>query len=73
VSVVNLTSSTVTATIPINGHPVYLATSAGTPTGKVYVVCKDSQVMTVIETDTDSVDTTIPLQGNGVSVRMTQP
>jgi DNA-binding beta-propeller fold protein YncE len=73
VSVVNLTSNTVTATIPINGHPAYIATSAATPTGKVYVVCKDSQVMTVIETDTDSFYTTIPLQGFGVSVRMTQP
>ena len=73
VSVVNLTSNTVTATIPISGHPAYIATTAATPTGKVYVVCKDSQVMTVIETDTDSVDTTIPLQGYGVSVRMTQP
>jgi len=73
VSVVNLTSDTVTATIPINGHPAYIASSNATPTGKVYVVCKDSQVMTVIKTDTDSVDTTIPLQGFGVSVRMTAP
>jgi len=73
VSVVNLTSNTVTATIPIAGHPAYIATSNSTPTGKVYVVCKDSQAMTVIETDTDSLDTTIPLQGYGVSVRMTQP
>ena len=73
ISVVNLLSNTVTATIPISGHPVYIATSNSTPTGKVYVVCNDSQVMTVIETDTDSVDTTIPLQGYGVSVRMTQP
>jgi YVTN family beta-propeller protein len=73
VSVVNLTSNTVTATIPINGHPVYIATSAASPAGKVYVVCNDSQVMTVIKTDTDSVSTTIPLQGYGVSVRMTQP
>lgn len=73
VSVVNLTSNTVTATIPINGHPVYIATSDAAPTGKVYVVCNDSQVMTVIETDTDSVDTTIPLQGYGVSVRTTAP
>ncbi len=71
ISVVNLTSNTVTATIPINGHPAYIASANSTPTGKVYVVCKDSQVMTVIETDTDSVDTTIPLQGFGVSVRMT--
>jgi DNA-binding beta-propeller fold protein YncE len=75
VSVVNLTSNTVTATIPIpgNGHPAWIATSNAAPTGKVYVVCNDSQVMTVIETDTDSVDTTIPLQGYGVSVRMTAP
>ncbi|MDP9052476.1 MAG: YncE family protein [Acidobacteriota bacterium] len=73
ISVVNLLSNTVTATIPINGHPVYIATTNSTPTGKVYVVCNDSQVMTVIETDTDSLDTTIPLQGYGVSVRMTQP
>ena len=63
----------VTATIPIAGHPAYITTSAATPTGKVYVVCKDSQVMTVIKTNTDTVDTTIPLQGYGVSVRMTQP
>jgi len=27
----------------------------------------------VIKTDTDTVDTTIPLQGYGVSVRVTQP
>jgi YVTN family beta-propeller protein len=73
VSVVNLTTNTVTATIPIKGHPAWIATSAGTPTGKVYVVCNDSQVMTVIETDTDSLDTTIPLQGYGVSVRVTAP
>ncbi len=73
VSVVNLTSNTVTSTIPISGHPAYIATSAASPTGKVYVVCNDSQQMTVIETDTDSIDTTIPLQGYGVSVRMTQP
>jgi hypothetical protein len=29
--------------------------------------------MTVIRTDIDKVDLTIPLQGNGVSVRVTQP
>jgi YVTN family beta-propeller protein len=73
VSVVNLNTDTVTATIPINGHPAWIATSNATPTGKVYVVCKDSQVMTVIETDTDSIHTTIPLQGYGISVRMTNP
>jgi len=71
VSVVNLSSNTVTATIPIAGRPAYIAATTGTPTGKVYVVCKDSKDMTVIETDTDTVDTTIPLQGTGVSVRVT--
>lgn len=71
ISVVNLTTHTVTATIPISGHPAYMAVTSGTPTGKVYVVCNDSQQMTVIETDTDTVDTTIPLQGYGVSVRVT--
>jgi YVTN family beta-propeller protein len=73
VSVVNLITDTVTATIPINGHPAWIATTDAAPTGKVYVVCNDSQVMTVIETDTDTVDTTIPLQGYGVSVRVTSP
>ena len=73
VSVVNLTTNTVTATIPINGHPAYIASTNSSPTGKVYVVCKDSQVMTVIKTETDSLDTTVPLQGYGVSVRVTAP
>jgi DNA-binding beta-propeller fold protein YncE len=85
VSVINLTTNTVTATIPlpvspivgaspnINGHPNYIAVTSGTPTGKVYVTSPESNFLTVIRTDTDSVDLTVPLQGNGVSVRVTQP
>jgi DNA-binding beta-propeller fold protein YncE len=84
VSVVNLTTNTVTATIPLplslnpatsilNGHPNYIAVTTGTPTGKVYVTSPDSDFMTIIRTDIDAVDTTVPLQGNGVSVRVTQP
>jgi hypothetical protein len=83
VSVVNLTTNTVTATIPLplslngsgitNGHPNYIAVTNGTPTGKVYVTSPDSDTMTVIRTDIDAIDTTIPLQGNGVSVRITAP
>jgi DNA-binding beta-propeller fold protein YncE len=84
VSVINLTTNTVTATIPLplsinpssatfNGHPNYIAVTTGTPTGKVYVTSPESNFMTVIRTDIDTVDTTIPLQGNGVSVRVTQP
>jgi YVTN family beta-propeller protein len=86
VSVINLNTNTVIATIPLplslspnastpanNGHPNYLAVTSGTPTGKVYVVSPDSNFMTIIRTDTDVVDTTVPLQGGGVSVRVTQP
>ena len=85
VSVINLSTNTVTATIPLpvspitggapnlNGHPNYIAVTTGTPTGKVYVTSPESNFMTVIRTDTDTVDLTIPLQGNGVSVRITQP
>jgi hypothetical protein len=85
VSVINLATNTVTATIPIpqstivgstpniNGHPTYIAATSGTPTGKVYVTSPESNFMTVIRTDTDAVDTTVPLQGNGVSVRVTAP
>jgi YVTN family beta-propeller protein len=87
VSVINLTTNTLiqtlyslsdsqcqaTKTPTLCGHPAYIAATTGTPTGKVYIVSKDSQFMSVIRTDTDAVDTTIPLQGNGVSVRVTQP
>jgi DNA-binding beta-propeller fold protein YncE len=87
VSVINLTTNTLTQTLyslpdgqcnatktlSLCGHPTYIAATTGTPTGKVYIVSKDSQFMSVIRTDTDAVDTTIPLQGNGVSVRVTQP
>jgi YVTN family beta-propeller protein len=73
VSVVNLLSDTVTATIPINGHPAYIASTDSVPTGKVYVVCKDSEVMTIIRTDTDAFYMNVPLQGYGVSVRTNVP
>ncbi len=64
---------TASSTPTICGHPTYIAATSGTPTGKVYVVSKDSQFMSVIRTDTDQVDTTVPLQGKGVSVRVSAP
>jgi DNA-binding beta-propeller fold protein YncE len=73
VSVVNLTTNTVTATIPVTGHPSFMAVTNGTPTGKVYVTSKDNSTMTIIRTDTDSVSTTVDLQGKGIMVRVTQP
>ena len=94
VSVVNLASGTVTATISsasstipnivptcpdgssitcAYGHPTTIAATFGSPTGKVYVTSPDSNYLTVIETDTDTVDTHVNLQGAGVRVRVTAP
>jgi len=87
VSVINLTTDTVTATIPVPAtlNPTFIAATTGTPTGKVYVVSSGinlspgvtptsgSKTMTVIRTDTNQVDTTIPLQGYGIQVRVTAP
>ena len=52
----------------VYGHPTTIAATSGTPTGKVYVTAPDSNYMTVIETDTNSVDTHLNLQGAGVRV-----
>lgn len=87
VSVINLTTNTVTATIPglpdtacltaqpavLCGHPAYIAATTGLPTGKVYVTSLDSNNMSIIRTDIDAIDTIVPLQGKGVSVRVTAP
>ncbi len=85
VSVIDLQTNVVIATIPVSGRPIYLAATSGTPTGKVYVVTQDSvaepgfplaptsSLMTVIRTDTDSVETYVDLQGKGISVRVSLP
>ncbi len=84
ISVVNLTSNTVTATLPaanstvggdalVHGHPNWIAVTNGTPTGKVYVTAGDSADLTVIRTDIDAVSTHVALQGLGVSVRVNAP
>ena len=52
-------------------HPNFINTSVGTPTGKVYVTCADGQLLTVLETQTDTVRTTINLQGYAVQNRVT--
>jgi YVTN family beta-propeller protein len=74
VSVINLKTNTVTATISVAAttpNPTFLAVTTGTPTGKVYVTSTTSKLMTVIRTDTNQVDTAISLQGYGIQVRMT--
>ena len=72
VSVVNLTNNTVVKTIPVSGHPTFIVATTGTPTGKVYVTSPDSTTLTVISTESDTVTASVPLQGLGVMVRMTQ-
>ena len=73
VSVVNLQTNAVEATIPVAGHPTFLASTAGTPTGKVYVTSTDTSLMTVLRTDVNQVQTFIDLQGTGGQVRVTAP
>ncbi len=73
VSVVDLLTNTVTATIPVAGHPTFIAATTGTPTGKVYVTSTESSLMTVLRTDTDQIQTFVDLQGAGQQVRVTQP
>jgi YVTN family beta-propeller protein len=75
VSVINLRTNTVTATIPVPAtpNPTFIAVTTGTPTGKVYVTSSTSKKMTVIRTDINQVNTTIDLQGFGMQVRMTAP
>ena len=73
VTVVDLETMTATRTIPIGGTLNWIAATSGTPTGKVYVTASDTQNLTVVRTDSDQIYTTIPLQGNGVAVRVTAP
>ena len=73
VSVVNLLTDTVIATIPVAGHPTFIAVTTGTPTGKVYVTSTETSLMTILRTDTDAIETYVDLQGVGGQVRVTQP
>jgi YVTN family beta-propeller protein len=57
----------------IFGHPNSISATGGQPAGKVYVTSSDNQYMSVIYTDTNTVQTHIPLQGNGLRVLVTVP
>jgi hypothetical protein len=68
------TNATATANGTSNlifGHPNSVSATGGEPTGKVYVTSSDNQYMSVIYTDTNAVQTHIPLQGNGLRVLVT--
>jgi YVTN family beta-propeller protein len=57
----------------IFGHPNSVAATSGQPTGKVYVTSSDNQYLSVIYTGTNTVQTHIPLQGNGLRVLVSAP
>jgi hypothetical protein len=65
------TADTNTTPTAVYGHPTTIAATTGTPTGKVYVTSSDNKFMTVIETDTDTIETHVNLQGLGVRVVVT--
>ena len=79
VSVVNLSSFTVdkTITLPLNQdgttpHPRTIASTYNYPTGKVYVTSPDSDNLVILRTDTDTVSTTLQLQGTLIDTRVTR-
>lgn len=71
VSVVNLSSHTVEKTLAVIGHPRTVVSTENSLYGKVYVASPDSPYLTIIETETDLVDTSVLVQGNIVDVRTT--
>ena len=71
VSVVNLVSHTLEKTLGVVGHPRTVVSTENSIYGKVYVGSPDSPYLTILQTTTDLVDTTILLQGNVVDVRTT--
>lgn len=73
ISVINLNTMTKIKDIPVNGQPTWIAATSGNPTGKVYVVCKNTDQVTIIYTDTDTAQKqTVAIGGLGVSIRVTQ-
>ena len=69
VSVVDMTTFHVEATIPVQGHPFSISSLYSTPFGQVFVLPSDQPYLTVIRTDTDQVNAAVQLDGTGVDVR----
>jgi YVTN family beta-propeller protein len=71
VTIVNLSSHTVEKTIPVVGHPRTVVSVENSEYGKVYTVAPDSPYITIIQTETDLIDTTVLFEGNVVDARTT--
>jgi hypothetical protein len=70
VSVVNLSSHTLEKTLPVNGHPRTVVSTANSLYGKVYAASPDSPLLSIIRTDQDIPDTTVLVPGNILDVRV---
>ena len=71
VSVVNLGSHTLEKTLDVVGHPRTVVSTQNSLFGKVYVASPDSPYLTILQTTSDLVDTTVLIEGNVVDVRTT--
>jgi DNA-binding beta-propeller fold protein YncE len=71
VSVVNLTSHSLEKTLSVVGHPRTVVSTQNSQYGKVYVASPDSPYLTILQTTSDLVDTTVLVEGNVVDVRTT--
>ncbi len=68
IAVVNAVSFNLQNTIAVPGHPRSIASTYNTPIGKVYTVAPDSQFLTILRTDTDTISAQLQVQGCGVDV-----
>ncbi len=87
VSVVSLITNTVLKTVSLpqqpcqasqpnvlcTVHPISIAATTGTPLGKVYVISPETDIMTILRTDNDTIYQNLQLTGNGIQVRVTAP
>jgi len=71
VSIVNLASHTLEKTLNVVGHPRTVVSTQNSEYGKVYVASPDSPYLTILQTTSDLVDTTVLVEGNVVDVRTT--
>lgn len=71
VSVVNLVSHTLEKNLNVVGHPRTVVSTQNSLYGKVYVASPDTPYLTILQTTSDLVDTTVLIEGNVVDVRAT--
>ncbi len=74
VTAVSLSSYTVEATLPVEGHPRTVVSTQNSQYSKIYAASPDNPEITIIEstpTTLDQIDTTVLMEGYPVDVRTT--